>query len=269
MYMKRTPTTLAALLAAFVAVPVLADEAAPAPAAPAPAPAPTAAAPTPAPAPAAVLGRRPAPGMLSMPSGSRFDSLSPEEKEHIRRMAEFKTARDAAERDLLRLDDEAQARKEAIRGENEEAKALYDRIQELQAELVAATNALETIYRGDEALKAIADQIEPARKIVEASQNSMNKEVVAAMHKRMAAQRAAYEKDHPAPKPGERQKPADMTPEAFSNLMERARSAEEAPPAAPNPGFRPPLGLPGHPPAAPRKPAAPPAAEKAAAPAAE
>ncbi len=245
MHMKRTQTAFAALLAAFVAVPVLADETAPSPAAPAAAP-----------APAAVPGRRPAPGMLDMPSGPRFDSLSPEEKEHIRRMAEFKKARDAAERDLLRLDDEVQARKEAIRGENEEAKALYDRIQELQAEFVAATNALEKIYREDEALKAIVDRIEPARKIVEDSQRSMNKEVVAAMHKRMAAQREAYEKDHPAPAtPEARAAAAGMTVEDFTNLMERARPAGA--PVSPIPSAPQHLGrLPGLP-GAPKPPPAP------------
>ena len=251
MHMKRTQTAFAALLAAFVAVPVLADETAPSPAAPAPAAAPAA-----APAPAAVPGRRPAPGMLDMPSGPRFDSLSPEEKEHIRRMAEFKKARDAAERDLLRLDDEVQARKEAIRGENEEAKALYDRIQELQAEFVAATNALEKIYREDEALKAIVDRIEPARKIVEDSQRSMNKEVVSAMHKRMAAQREAYEKDHPAPAtPEARAAAAGMTVEDFTNLMERARPAGA--PVSPIPSAPQHLGrLPGLP-GAPKPPPAP------------
>ena len=95
----------------------------------------------PAPAPAAAKPALPAPGRVLLPHGPKWDALPADEKEHIRKMAEFKAARDAAEQELLRLDDEAQARKEAICKENEEAGKLRARISELQAEFAAATNA--------------------------------------------------------------------------------------------------------------------------------
>ncbi len=214
-------------LLALLSIPAFAQDPAPS-AAPAPEAAPAAAA----------KPALPAPGRVLLPNGPKWDALPADEKEHIRKMAEFKAARDAAEQELLRLDDEAQARKEAICKENEEAGKLRARISELQAEFAAATNALETIYREDEELRKIADRIEPARKTVEDSQRSLNGEVVSAMHKRMAAQRAAWDKDHPVPAtPEERAAAAGMTPEAFSNLMERARSAGAVPPRAPAPGF--------------------------------
>lgn len=248
-------------LLAVLALPAFAQEPAPA------------AAPAPGPAPASAPAARPAlpaPGRVLLPHGPKWDALPADEKEHIRKMAEFKAARDAAEQDLLRLDDEAQARKEEICKENEEAGKLRARIDELQAEFAAATNALEKIYRADEALAKIAGQIEPARKIVEASQDSLNKEVVAAMHKRMAAQRAAWDKDHPVPDtPEARAAAVGMTPEAFSNLMERARGAAPAAPRAPAPGLPLPPGRDGPPPG-PRAPApAAPAPAPAPAPSAE
>lgn len=192
----------------------------------------------PAPAPAA-LPARPAPGQLVLPKGPNWEKLPPEEREHIRRMAEFKAARDAAERDILRLDDEAQARKEEILAENEEAKALHDKMLELQAEYTATTNALETIYRADEKLQSIAERLGPARTIVEANQANLTREVVAAMHKRMAKQREEIEAENPAPAPvPETPESLGMTPEAYSNLLNRPK-AGFVPPARPEPDFFP------------------------------
>lgn len=192
-----------------------------------------------APAPAPAARRAPAPGRVMLPSGPKWDALPPEEREHIRRMAEFKAARDAAEVDLLRLDDEAQARKEAILAENEEAKALHERMLELMAEFDATTNALETIYRADETLQGIEAQIAPARQIVDANQDSLTKEIVAAMRQRMAKQRAAFEAENPpAPIPEETPESLGMTPEAYSNLLNRPK-AGFVPPARPKPDFFP------------------------------
>lgn len=206
-----------------------------------------------APAPAPAAPARPSPRSLSMPSGPKFDALPPDEKEHIRRMAEFKAARDAAEMDLLRLDDEAQARKEAILAENEEAKALRDKAEELLAELAATTNALEEIYRADETLRSIADRIKPAKAIVDANQDNLTKEVVAAMHARMARQREAFAKENPPPPvPEETPELLRMTPEAYSNLVNRpVRTFGPGAPLAPNPDIKPPM--------APRRPAPAPA----------
>ena len=189
-------------------------------------------------APAAAR-RAPAPGRVMLPSGPKWDAMTPEEREHVRRMAEFKAARDAAEVDLLRLDDEAQARKKAICAENGEAKALHDRMLELMAEFDATTNALETIYRSDETLRGIEAQIAPARRIVEANQESLTKEVVAAMHQRMAKQRAALAAENPPPEPGEETPESlGMTPEAYSNLLNRPK-AGFVPPVRREPNFFP------------------------------
>ena len=229
----------APVLAAVCALPSRADEKS----APAPAPAPEAA--SAAPSAEVAPSAAPAPGRVLLPKGRKWEAMPPEEREHYRRMAEFKAARDSAERDLLRLDGEAQARKEAILEENEEARKLFDRIQELQAEFTEATNALGRIYREDEALGKIAEQIEPARKIVEANQFALNKEVVDAMHKRMAAQRAAYAKEHPEPEvPAPTPESVGMDPVAFTNLYLR-RPAER-------PAVNTSLGLP--PPELPRLP---------------
>lgn len=176
-------------LFALLAAPAFAQDAAPAAEAPAAPAAPAAAA-----APA-----RPAPGSIVMPGGPRFDALPENEKEHVRRMAGFRAVRDDAERELLKLDDEAQARKEEILAENEEAKALHDKMLELLAELAATTNALEDIYRADEKLRAIDEGMKQAKAVVDANQDNLTKEVVASMHARMARQREALEKETPPP----------------------------------------------------------------------
>lgn len=218
--MKRFLTLLALLSA-----PAFAQDAAPAAA--------------PAPSAPAASAARPVPGRLMLPSGPKWDALPPDEREHVRKMAEFRAARDEAERDLLKFDDEAQARKQEILAENEEAKELFDRIVELQAELTAATNALETIYRADEKLQAIADKIVPARKIVEANQYSLNQEVVQAMRARMAKQREALEAEKPAPEPvPETPESLGMEPEAYSNLV--VRPAPVVVPGTVNPDIKPP-----------------------------
>ena len=212
-------------LLALLSAPAFAQDAAPAAA--------------PAPSAPAASAARPVPGRLMLPSGPKWDALPPDEREHVRKMAEFRAARDEAERDLLKFADEAQARKQEILAENEEAKELFDRIVELQAELTAATNALETIYRADEKLQAIADKIVPARKIVEANQYSLNQEVVQAMRARMAKQREALEAEKPAPEPvPETPESLGMEPEAYSNLV--VRPAPVVVPGTVNPDIKPP-----------------------------
>lgn len=243
--MKHTSILLAAALAVLVLSSVPAARADEAPAAPAPAA-------TPAPAPAAASAApeaAPLPGRAVRPGGSSFDSLPEAEKEHIRKMAGFRSARDEAERDLLRLRDEAAKRKEAILAENEEAKTLYDRIRELETEFAAATNALETIYREDEALAGMVAKAEELQKAVDAAQTSLNHEVATAMQIRMAAQRAAYEKAHPAPPP--------LDGAAATNQPVRS-AAPLRPNRAPGPGtpFPRPF-VPGAPAPAPAAPAAP------------
>ena len=251
---------LFAALAALALLPARAEEPKiPAPAPEAPAPAPAAEAPAPAPVPApAVLPRLPA-------RGPAWESLPPDEREHVRRMAEIRAIRDKAAKDLVDFGKQADERKKKILEENEEAKALNDRIEELRAEFAAATNALETIYRQDEELLKIAERIEPARRIVESNQEALNREVAEAMKKRLSEQRKDWEKKHPAPAQVDpTPESTGMEPQAFSNLF--VRPPRPAPPAGPlpvNPDVRQPAPagrLPGQPPAAPLKlptPAAP------------
>ena len=265
---------LATLLIAVSAMAFLsarADEAAPAqptpaPAQPTPAPA-EATGPAPAQPAPAQPAPSPAPAVLPrLPSrGPAWESLPPNEREHVRRMAEIRAVRDKAAKELVDLGRQADARKKKILEENEEAKELNDRIEEIRAEFAAATNALETIYRQDEELGRIAARVEPARRIVENNQEALNKEVAEAMKKRLSEQRAAWEKRNPPPEsPEPTPESTGMDPQAFTNLFVRPpRPAAPAGPLPVNPDIKPaaPAGrLPGQPPAAPLKlpsPAAP------------
>ena len=179
--MKKHHCILPAVIAAFAAAPAFADEA------PAGAPAPAA----PAAVPAAPASPKPAVLPRVMPHGPKFESLSPEEKEHVRKMAEFRAARDEAERDVLRLRREIEARRAEILEENEEAKSLFEDAEKLLADYVTKTNALQTILEKDERIAALFEEMEPAKTIVEANQFALNREVAAAMQKRMAKQREA------------------------------------------------------------------------------
>ena len=143
------------------------------------------AAPDPAPAPE---GRAPVLPRI-MPSGPKFDALSPADREHVRRMAEIRAARDAAEQEILRLRQKAEERREAILAENEEAKALSEDAQRLLAEYAAKTNALQAILDKDEALSGLFREMQPAKALVESNQRSLNAEAVAAMQRRMREQR--------------------------------------------------------------------------------
>ena len=145
------------------------------------------AAPDPAPAPE---GRAPVLPRI-MPSGPKFDALSPADREHVRRMAEIRAARDAAEQEILRLRQKAEERREAILAENEEAKALSEDAQRLLAEYASKTNALQAILDKDEALSGLFREMQPAKALVESNQRSLNAEAAAAMQRRMREQREA------------------------------------------------------------------------------
>ncbi len=238
-------------LFAVLAGSALAQEPAPA-VAQAPALAPAAEKSAPAPAPAA-----PSPVVLPRvkTGGPTWESLPPDEREHVRRMKEFRALRDKAERELIELGKRADERKKKILEENEEAKALHDRIEELQTEFASATNALETIYRADEELGRIAERIEPARRIVESNQRFMTQEVVESMKKRLAEQQAVLETNRPViPRPELTPESTGMDPQAFSNLFVRPRPVRPSGPLPGNPDVKPPSPAgrrPGQPPSAP------------------
>lgn len=252
---QRISVPLAAALAALAFAAPAAETPAPAPvkdvSAPAPAEAPAAPAPEfryPAPPPAKrVPIPKASPEALSrvMPRGPKFDKLPPDEKEHIRRMAEFRIARDDAEKELLELDKAVEARRAAILAENEDAKKLTERIEALRAEYAAATNELAAIFRADEKLAELDSKIQPARLLVENSQYSLNQEVAAAMHKRMAAMRKAYEEANPPPEPvPEEEKPAEGEGGEEPEKAPDAIDPEDAPPGTVpgvSPDIKPPL----------------------------
>ena len=122
---------------------------------------------------------------------ARFASLPPHEREHALRMIQYRAARDAAERDIIRIKGAVEARRAAILETNEEAKALFEDAERLFAEYSAKTNALQGIMEGDEKIAALLEDLAPALAIVEAKQSAMNAEVVASMRERMQRQREA------------------------------------------------------------------------------
>lgn len=135
-------------------------------------------------------GERAAPVLPRLPpAGPRFDSLSPVEREHVRRMAEIRAARDAAEQDIIRLRQKVEDRRSAILAENEEAKTLFEDAQRLFAEYASKTNALQAILEADETIAGLFEEMKPAKALVESNQRSLNAEVVAAMQRRMREQR--------------------------------------------------------------------------------
>ena len=136
-----------------------------------------------------------------MPSGPKFDSLSPAEREHIRRMAEFRAARDAAEQDIIRLRQKVEDRRSAILAENEEAKTLFEDAQRLFAECASKTNALQAILESDETISALFEEMKPAKTLVESNQRALNAEAVAAMQRRMREQREKAEAEGSIPPP--------------------------------------------------------------------
>ena len=126
-------------------------------------------------------------------SPQQFASLSPAERAHALKMVEYRKARDVAEREVLRIKGEIEARRAAILETNEEAKTLFAEAEALFAEYSAKTNALQAILEGDERMSSLFSEIRPAQAIVESRQSAMNAEVVAAMRERMQRQREAAE----------------------------------------------------------------------------
>ena len=126
-------------------------------------------------------------------SPQQFASLSPAERAHALKMVEYRKARDVAEREVLRIKGEIEARRAAILETNEEAKTLFAEAEALFAEYSAKTNALQAILEGDERMSSLFSEIRPAQAIVESRQSAMNAEVVAAIRERMQRQREAAE----------------------------------------------------------------------------
>lgn len=181
--MKRSNLPILLAAAALCSAPAFAQD--PGPGAPVPpdAPPPEAAAPA---ARGPVLPR-------VMPSGAKFESLSPAEREHVRRMAEFRAARDAAERDIFRLRQEVEERRASLLEENEEAKTLFDDAKRLFEEYSAKTNALQAILENDETISGLFKEMEPLEAMIKSNQRALNAETVSAMKRRMEEQRKERE----------------------------------------------------------------------------
>ncbi|MBR1608061.1 MAG: hypothetical protein IJ678_00420, partial [Kiritimatiellae bacterium] len=121
-------------------------------------------------------------------AASKFARVPPELREHVMRMDSFRSSRDSSLAKVRELESKAEERRSAIREENPEAKALYDRIAEITAELEAATNSLAAIYGADEELAAILAGVEEAAESAENNQRELNEEIARAIRARQSAQ---------------------------------------------------------------------------------
>ncbi|MBR1836452.1 MAG: hypothetical protein IJ783_04120 [Kiritimatiellae bacterium] len=119
---------------------------------------------------------------------ARFARVPPEIREHVKRMDSFRSSRDSSLAKVRELERKAEERRSAIREENPEAKALYDRIAEITAELEAATNSLAAIYGADEELAAILAGVGEAAESAENNQRELNEEIARAVRARQSVQ---------------------------------------------------------------------------------
>lgn len=181
-------------LLALLALPAFAQDAASTPEAPAAAPvAAEGAVAAPASAEDAAPERpkvRPGP----LPSGRK---MTPEMKAYVDRLEALRVARDEQARAAIQAEKDIEARKTALAGENEDVKALVDKIAELRDSLAESEKALAEFYAKDEALASLEAKKADAEKERDAKQREMHAAVAAAMDERAARFRV------PPPDPGE------------------------------------------------------------------
>lgn len=258
------------------ALPALSQEAAapaPAPAAPAPAAADPAPAAPKRPVAVSETGEvlKDAPPERPRPQPPRFGHpgmatrMTPEERAHYERMNASRLARDREMRLQVELDGQAEARREAIRAENEEAGELAAAIDALKKELDEKTAALDAIYAADETLAGIAKRRAAAEEEIRKYQGALNHEVATAMRERMRARLEEEAKEGKKPESAdERYRRVQLEAQKWlaehpGPTNEAARLASPGPVTPP----RPPRARPGAPvPAA--APEAPPPTEDAA-----
>ena len=169
---------LAAALAALAVLPVFADD--PAPAAPAPeAPAAAPAAPEASTNAVRAVRPRPQPG----PQNRR---IPPEMRAYVERLEAIRVARDEQARAAIQAEKDIETRKTALAGENEDVKALVDKIAELRESLDEAEKKLAEFYAKDEALASLEAKKADAEKERDAKQREMHAAVAAAMDERAA-----------------------------------------------------------------------------------
>lgn len=180
---------LAAALASLAVLPVFADD--PAPAAPAPeAPAAAPAAPEASTNAVRAVRPRPQPG----PQNRR---IPPEMRAYMERLEALRVARDEQARAAIQAEKDIEARKTALAGENEDVKALVDKIAGLRESLAESEKSLAEFYAKDEDLSSLEAKKADAEKERDAKQREMHAAVAAAMDERAARFRV------PPPDPGE------------------------------------------------------------------
>ena len=180
-------------LLALLALPAFAQDAAPTPEAPAAAPvAAEGAVAAPEASTNAVRAVRPRPQ-----PGPQNRSLPPEMRAYVEHLEAIRLARDEQARAAIQAEKDIEARKTALAGENEDVKALVDKIAELRDSLAESEKALAEFYAKDEALASLEAKKADAEKERDAKQREMHAAVAAAMDERAARFRV------PPPDPGE------------------------------------------------------------------
>ena len=122
--------------------------------------------------------------------------MTPEMQAYVDRLEAIRVARDEQARLVAQTEREMEARKDALASENEDVKALVDRIAELRESLAAAETALAELYAADETLVSLEARRSNAEAERDAKQREMHSVIAAAMDARAARSR------NPRPVPG-------------------------------------------------------------------
>ena len=163
----------------------------------------------------------------------RFRGIPENRREYVEKLERMKRERDAAQLGAMEARSAATGRRESILAENPEAKALSEKIASLQAELAAATNALEELLRADESLASLSAAADKAEESARKSQWELQEAIASAVRERQRRANipdfSAFDKGSPAaPQDGrDGNAPAvrafDMTPPADSAATNAVR----------------------------------------------
>ena len=105
---------------------------------------------------------------------------------YVERLEAIRVARDEQARAAIQAEKDIETRKTALAGENEDVKALVDKIAELRESLDEAEKKLAEFYAKDEALASLEAKKADAEKERDAKQREMHAAVAAAMDERAA-----------------------------------------------------------------------------------
>ena len=114
----------------------------------------------------------------------RFRGIPDDRREYMEKLERMKRERDAAQLGAAEARAAATGRRETLLGENPEMKELVGKIESLQAELAAATNALEALLRADESLVSLSEEADKAEEKARKSQWDLQEEIARAVRER-------------------------------------------------------------------------------------